>query len=114
MAHGETGADGPGSPGAPGGPEPLVLVDEPTPSIRRLTLNRPAKRSALSNAAGRAVRRPARRRRRSRDPGGRHQGRRSVLLRRLRPGAGPAEEPPWPITAADGGWARQCCRAGSR
>ena len=47
MAHGETGADGAGS---PGGPEPLVLVDEPAASVRRLTLNRPAKRNALSNA----------------------------------------------------------------
>ena len=51
MAHGETGADGPASPGAPGGAEPLVLVDEPAPSVRRLTLNRPAKRNALSQRA---------------------------------------------------------------
>jgi enoyl-CoA hydratase len=30
--------------------EPLVLVDDPAAHIRRLTLNRPAKRNALSNA----------------------------------------------------------------
>ena len=28
----------------------LVLIDEPLPSVRRLTLNRPEKRNALSNA----------------------------------------------------------------
>ncbi|HEY2052176.1 MAG TPA: enoyl-CoA hydratase-related protein [Caulobacteraceae bacterium] len=30
--------------------EPILLVDDPAPMIRRLTLNRPAKRNALSNA----------------------------------------------------------------
>jgi enoyl-CoA hydratase len=30
--------------------EPLLLVDDPAPHVRRLTLNRPAKRNALSNA----------------------------------------------------------------
>lgn len=30
-------------------PEPLVLVDDPRPYVRRLTLNRPNKRNALSN-----------------------------------------------------------------
>ena len=30
--------------------EPLILVDEPRPFVRRLTLNRPDKRNALSNA----------------------------------------------------------------
>ncbi len=29
--------------------EPLVLVDEPSPGVRRLTLNRPEKRNALNN-----------------------------------------------------------------
>ena len=29
--------------------EPVLLVDEPLPAVRRLTLNRPAKRNALSN-----------------------------------------------------------------
>jgi enoyl-CoA hydratase len=30
--------------------EPILLVDDPKPTVRRLTLNRPAKRNALSNA----------------------------------------------------------------
>ena len=30
--------------------EPLLLIDQPAPHVRRLTLNRPAKRNALSNA----------------------------------------------------------------
>src|SRR5580693_10477658 len=30
--------------------EALILVDDPAPHVRRLTLNRPAKRNALSNA----------------------------------------------------------------
>ena len=29
--------------------DPILLIDAPTPAIRRLTLNRPAKRNALSN-----------------------------------------------------------------
>ncbi|HWF00966.1 MAG TPA: enoyl-CoA hydratase-related protein [Caulobacteraceae bacterium] len=30
--------------------EPILLTDDPVPQVRRLTLNRPAKRNALSNA----------------------------------------------------------------
>ena len=30
--------------------EPILLIDEPAPHVRRLTLNRPNKRNALSNA----------------------------------------------------------------
>jgi len=30
--------------------DPILLVDDPAPMVRRLTLNRPAKRNALSNA----------------------------------------------------------------
>ena len=85
----------------------LVLVDDPAPAVRRLTLNRPTKRNALSNAlrgqlfdalreadADRTVR--------------------AIVIR----GAGacfsagydlaqdPSEPHPWPITRADGGWAR--------
>ncbi|NDC58381.1 MAG: enoyl-CoA hydratase, partial [Alphaproteobacteria bacterium] len=30
-------------------PSPLVLIDDPRPHVRRLTLNRPDKRNALSN-----------------------------------------------------------------
>jgi enoyl-CoA hydratase len=29
--------------------EPLVLVDDPAPGVRRITLNRPEKRNALNN-----------------------------------------------------------------
>jgi enoyl-CoA hydratase len=85
----------------------LVLVDDPVPMVRRLTLNRPNKRNALSNAlrtelftALRAA---------DADPDVR------VIVVR---GAGPcfsagydlAQDPteplPWGITRADGGWAR--------
>ena len=84
-----------------------VLADEPTPHVRRLTLNRPDKRNALSHAL------------RSRlfellrdadaDPEVR-----VVIIR----GAGKSfcagydlaqdksEAPPWPISTADGAWAR--------
>ncbi len=30
--------------------DPILLIDDPAPEVRRLTLNRPAKRNALSNA----------------------------------------------------------------
>jgi enoyl-CoA hydratase len=30
--------------------EQLILVDDPAPRVRRITLNRPEKRNALSNA----------------------------------------------------------------
>lgn len=85
----------------------LVLVDDPAPSVRRITLNRPNKRNALSNglrtelfAALRAADADA--------------SVRVVIIR----GAGgcfsagydlaqdPTEPLPWPITKADGGWAR--------
>lgn len=35
--------------------EPLVLVDDPRPRVRRLTLNRPAKRNAMSNSVRRVL-----------------------------------------------------------
>ena len=35
--------------------EPLVLADDPLPRVRRLTLNRPAKRNALSNSVRRVL-----------------------------------------------------------
>ena len=89
------------------GTEPTVLIDDPAPGVRRLTLNRPTKRNALSHrlrselfAALRAG---------DADP--------EVRVMVIR-GAGPcfsagydlAQDPdetlPWPITRADGGWAR--------
>ena len=85
----------------------LVLVDDPAAQVRRLTLNRPGKRNALSNglrtelfAALRAA--------------DADEAVRVIVIR----GAGPcfsagydlAQDPteplPWPITRADGGWAR--------
>jgi enoyl-CoA hydratase len=35
--------------------EPILLTDDPVPHVRRLTLNRPAKRNALSNALRGAI-----------------------------------------------------------
>ena len=86
---------------------PLVVIDDPAPHVRRFTLNRPEKRNALSN------------------------GLRGQLFEGLRAGdvdpevrvmiirgggrcfsAGydlaqdPSEPRPWPMTRADGGWAR--------
>jgi enoyl-CoA hydratase len=85
----------------------MVLVDQPADHVRRLTLNRPAKRNALSHGLRTALFDEIRAA--DGDPATR------VLIVR---GAGPAfcagydlaqasgEEPPWPITSADGGWAR--------
>jgi enoyl-CoA hydratase len=87
--------------------EPLVVADDPVAHVRRLTLNRPEKRNALSNElraqlfhllraadADRTVR--------------------VVIIRGSGPSfcAGydlaqdPSERSPWPISRADGGWAR--------
>ena len=87
--------------------DPVVLVDDPRPHVRRLTLNRPEKRNALSHRLRTelfdAVRTA------DADPDIR------VLIIR---GAGPcfsagydlsqdrSETPPWPISPADGAWAR--------
>ena len=35
--------------------EPILLTDDPAPHVRRITLNRPAKRNALSNALRGAI-----------------------------------------------------------
>ncbi len=92
---------------APAVPDPLVIVDDPRPAVRRLTLNRPDKRNALSNALRGelfAALREA-------------DATRSVHAIVIR-GAGPcfsagydlAQDPseplPWPISKADGAWAR--------
>ncbi len=85
----------------------LVLADDPAPSVRRLTLHRPAKRNALSN--GLRTRLFELIRDADVDPDVR-----VVVVR----GAGtcfsagydlaqdPGDPLPWPITRADGGWAR--------
>ena len=85
----------------------VVLADDPAPLVRRLTLDRPDKRNALSNRLRTEL--FAELRRADADPEVR-----VVVVR----GAGPcfsagydlAQDPnesmPWPITRADGGWAR--------
>jgi len=87
--------------------EPLVLADDPRPVVRRLTLNRPDKRNALSNSLRRELFDELRRADQDRDV--------SVIVIR---GAGPsfsagydlAPEPndplPRPIATRDGFWSR--------
>jgi len=87
--------------------EPTVLVDDPVAGVRRLTLNRPTKRNALSHrlrselfAALRAADADSQVR--------------VVVIRGAGPcfSAGydlaqdPSESEPWPISPADGAWAR--------
>jgi enoyl-CoA hydratase len=87
--------------------EPLVLVDDPAHHVRRLTLNRPGKRNALSHALRGEL--FARVREADADPAVR-----VVVIRGAGPcfSAGydlaqdPAEDHPWPISRADGAWAR--------
>lgn len=91
----------------PDPPTDLVLVDEAAPGVRRLTLNRPGKRNALSNALRAQLFDALRAADADRQI-------RVVIIR----GAGscfsagydlaqdPTEPLPWPITGADGGWAR--------
>lgn len=85
----------------------LVVADDPAPHVRRLTLNRPTKRNALSHALRTALFDELRRADAAADV-------RVVIIR----GAGtnfsagydlaqdPTETPPWPISPADGAWAR--------
>jgi enoyl-CoA hydratase len=86
---------------------PLVLTDDPAPGVRRLTLNRPDKRNALSNALRGQLFEALR-------TGDADPDVRVMIIR----GAGgcfsagydlaqdPREALPWPITRADGAWAR--------
>jgi enoyl-CoA hydratase len=88
-------------------PEPLVLADDPRPRVRRLTLNRPAKRNAMSNSVRRVLFDELRRADQDNDV--------SVIVIR---GAGPSfcsgydlsPEPndplPRPIATRDGFWSR--------
>jgi enoyl-CoA hydratase len=87
--------------------ESLILVDDPAPMVRRLTLNRPGKRNALSNALRSELFQALRAA--DTDPDVR-----VIIIRGAGPcfSAGydlaqdPSETPPWGITRADGGWAR--------
>ncbi|NQW59864.1 enoyl-CoA hydratase/isomerase family protein [bacterium] len=87
--------------------EKLVLSETPAPNVRRLTLNRPSKRNALSHALRAQLFELLREA--DADPAI------NVIIIR---GAGPSfsagydlaqdksETPPWPISTADGAWAR--------
>ena len=87
--------------------EKLVLSETPAPHVRRLTLNRPTKRNALSYALRAQLFELLREA--DADPAI------NVIIIR---GAGPSfsagydlaqdksETPPWPISTADGAWAR--------
>ena len=85
----------------------VVLIDDPAEHVRRLTLNRPTKRNALSHALRSALFDALRAA--DRDPDVR-----VVVIRGAGPcfSAGydlaqdPSERPPWTISPADGGWAR--------
>lgn len=87
--------------------EPLVLIDDPADAIRRLTLNRPAKRNALSHGLRTELFEGLRAADADRSV-------RAIIIR----GAGgcfsagydlaqdPTEPAPWPLSPADGAWAR--------
>jgi enoyl-CoA hydratase len=86
---------------------PLVLIDDPAPYVRRLTLNRPAKRNALSNALRGELFAALR--------GGDADADVRVMI--IRGGGAcfsagydlaqdPSEPKPWPMSRADGAWAR--------
>jgi enoyl-CoA hydratase len=87
--------------------DPVVLVDEPAEHVRRLTLNRPDKRNALSHRLRSELFDALRAADRDREV-------RVVVIRGSGPcfSAGydlaqtPGEAPPWPISPADGAWAR--------
>ncbi|MFM8530826.1 MAG: enoyl-CoA hydratase-related protein [Ilumatobacteraceae bacterium] len=87
--------------------EPTVLVDDPAGGVRRLTLNRPTKRNALSHRLRTEL--FAALREADADPVVR-----VVVIRGAGPcfSAGydlaqdPSEDAPWPISPADGAWAR--------
>ena len=85
----------------------LILVDDPAPHVRRLTLNRPEKRNALSHGLRTELFDGLRAADRDRQV-------HVIVIRGS--GAGfsagydlaqnPGEKPPWPISPADGAWAR--------
>lgn len=84
-----------------------VLVDDPAPGVRRLTLNRPTKRNALSHRLRSELFAALR-------EGDADPAVRVFIVRGAGPcfSAGydlaqdPAEQHPWPLSPADGAWAR--------
>ncbi len=91
--------------------EPTVVVDDPAPMVRRLTLNRPDKRNALSHRLRSELFDALR-------AGDADPSTRVMVIRGGGPcfSAGydlaqdPAEPHPWPISPADGAWARHVLR----
>ena len=87
--------------------EPAVLIDDPRPRVRRLTLNRPEKRNALSHRLRTELFDAIRAADADKDV-------RVLIIRGGGPcfSAGydlsqdPAETHPWPLSPADGAWAR--------
>lgn len=87
--------------------EPTVVVDDPAPGVRRLTLNRPTKRNALSHRLRTELFAALRK-------ADADATVRVVIIRGAGPcfSAGydlaqdPSEEHPWPLSPADGAWAR--------
>ena len=85
----------------------LVLIDEPVPNVRRLTLNRPAKRNALSNALRGELFAALR-------DGDADGDVRAMIVRgsggNFSAGYDLAQDPneplPWTLSRADGAWAR--------
>lgn len=87
--------------------DPLVLVDDPAPRVRRLTLNRPDKRNALSHGLRTELFDALRRADRDPDIGvAIVRGAGSCFSAGYDLAQDPAERPPWTISPADGGWAR--------
>jgi enoyl-CoA hydratase len=88
-------------------PAAFVLVDDPAPFVRRLTLNRPTKRNALSHGLRTQLFDALR-------DGDADRDVRVMIIRGGGPcfSAGydlaqdPSETPPWPISRSDGAWAR--------
>ncbi|MEI7991227.1 MAG: enoyl-CoA hydratase-related protein [Actinomycetota bacterium] len=87
--------------------DPTVLVDDPAPGVRRLTLNRPTKRNALSHRLRSELFAALR-------VGDADPDVRVFVIRGAGPcfSAGydlaqdPGEQHPWPLSPADGAWAR--------
>ena len=108
MAHGETGADAPGSPGAPGGrgaarPRRRACAGRPPPDAQPPGEAQRALATRCGASCSPPCARPTPTPRSGRSSSGAavRASPPATTWRRI-----PREAPPWPITAADGGWAR--------